>query len=151
MGDYCARRPAEAAQLKPGARRATPFRVESMMPGRAGERPVNNLIPGLGREPKEPTLAKSGFGVQFGAFSSRKTAVRVAREAASQVGGPFSLARIPRDQRILWACIHGPFPDETSATEALHNLHDNTGHREAFIKPLEDMELLDLDYASTEE
>lgn len=153
MGDYCAERPPEAARLKPGARRATPFRVKGMMPGRVGESP--GLPRGQPRRPDTademaPDLETGGFGVQLGVFSTRDKAEQVARQAAVVVGGPFALARIERDAGILWACIHGPFPDQPTAVEAQRRLRRETPFGDAFVKPLDETEPLDLEHASTE-
>lgn len=152
MGDYCAKRPPEAAVLRPGAKRATPFRVKSMMPGLVGE-PAGPTLPGTVSEPEpvaDVPVAGSGFGVQLGVFSTRARASEVAREAAAAVGGPFALAPMPRDERILWACIHGPFSDKSAAIEAQRRLRQNTRFREAFVKPLDELELLDPEHATTE-
>ena len=62
----------------------------------------------------------------------------------------FTLARIPRDERILWAAIYGPFPDENSAGDAMRRLREKTRHKEAFVKPLDNLDLLDLSDANTE-
>ena len=150
MGDYCARRPPEAAQLKPGARRATPFRVKSMMPGHVGEKPNPRLKPIPNSAAELPLPAGKRFGVQLGVFSSRETAEQIAHDAEKQVGGVFTLARIPREERILWAAIYGPFPDENSAGDAMRRLREKTRHKEAFVKPLDNLDLLDLNDANTE-
>ncbi len=148
MGDFCARRSPEARQLKPGAKRATPYRVNSLMPGHAGESLAES-----GAEPDAGTKDVTqghGWGVQLGAFSSKETADAVARAAAQIIGGPFHLAPLERGERILWACIHGPFPDEESASAARKRLLSDTNHAEAFVKPLDNLKLIELDHASTQ-
>ena len=150
MGDYCAKRPPEAAVLRPGAKRATPFRAKSMMPGIVGE-PIQPAPAASVPEPADQLpLPGSGFGVQLGAFSTRAKASEVARNAAAAVDGPFALAPIQRNERILWACIHGPFPDKAAAIEAQRRLRQNTRFTDAFVKPLDELELLDLEHATTE-
>jgi cell division septation protein DedD len=150
MGDYCAKRPPEAAVLRPGAKRATPFRAKSMMPGIVGE-PTQPGPEESAPEPAgQPAVPGSGFGVQLGAFSTRAKASEVARSAAAAVDGPFALAPIQRNERILWACIHGPFPDKAAAIEAQRRLRQNTRFTDAFVKALDELELLDLEHATTE-
>jgi cell division septation protein DedD len=160
MGDYCAQKQPEAAQLKPGATRATPFRIKSMMPGHPEplpRRPSPQATPAM-NTPAMNTPAKTtpaadetpGFGVQLGVFSSRENAARVARTAQAAVGGDYVLARLPGHERILWACIQGPFPDEVAANLARRLLQEETTYQDAFVKPLDELELLELNDASTE-
>lgn len=149
MGTYCAGRPPQARKLKPGATRSTPFRIRSMMPGHVGEAPYRE-------PPKRPegpadSPAGHGFGVQFGVFAERQTAVSVLRSAAQALDGPFRLAPMSQGNRILWACIHGPFPDKESAAAARNRLHEATRFRDAFVKRLDELELIELEHANTEE
>jgi cell division septation protein DedD len=154
MGDYCVKKAPEALKLQPGAKRATPFRVKSMMPGRVGEQP---LLPGSQPAPEvqaepaaAPSIEASGYGVQLGLFSTREKAREVARDVAAVVGGPFALAPIELNERILWACINGPFPDKPAAIDAQRRLRQETPFRDAFVKPLDELELLDPEYATAE-
>jgi cell division septation protein DedD len=154
MGDYCVERAPEARQLGPGAKRATPFRARSMMPGRVGESPSLASPEALPEarpepEPKSPILA-GGFGVQLGLFSTQETALQVQRDAAAAVGGPFALAPIELNGRILWACIYGPFPDKPAALDAQRRLRQKTPFKDAFVKPLDELELLDPEHATAE-
>jgi hypothetical protein len=149
MGEYCARRLPEVRKLEPGAKRATPFRKRSMMPGQVGD-PSSEPMAGLPRGTIE-SQDGHGFGVQLGAFSERSVANDVARSAAAAMGEPFYLAPLARGERILWACILGPFPDEASAMAALARVQDRTRYKDAFIKPLDQLKLVEVDHATTQE
>jgi hypothetical protein len=149
MGDYCAGRPPDAQKLTPGATRRTPFRLHSMMPGHVGEAPAAHLPePPSG---KAVTAPEPGFGVQFGVFSERATAESMVRYAAEAVQGPYHLARIEQGNRILWACIHGPFTDRASAAAARSRLRDGTRFKDAFVKSLDELKLIELEHAHTQE
>lgn len=150
VGDYCARAAQDAARLEPGARRATPIRIRSMMPGHADDVRESTPVQEAAVADSARAPGSGGLGVQLGVFSSREKAVAVGQEARSAVGGAFVLARISHQQRILWACIQGPYSDEASALRARQRLHTETRFKEAFIKPLDDLELLDLNHARIE-
>jgi hypothetical protein len=149
MGDYCAGRRPAAQKLGPGSTRRTPFRIRSMMPGHVGEAPEAES-PGL-PQGTVAAAAGTGFGVQFGVFSDQAAAESVALGAAETVQGPFHVARIEQGSRILWACIHGPFPDRESAAAARNRLHDATRFKDAFVKSLNELKLIELEHATTQE
>ena len=78
----------------------------------------------------EPT---EGFIVQLGAFSTRELAESVANSVESP-GPPFHVLALDRADRVLWACIQGPFPDRDSAEKARDLIRGNRKFRSAYIK-----------------
>jgi cell division protein FtsN len=191
MGDYCASTQPPTTQEESDARRVTPFRSSSMMPGRTvttdsgntaqmptgvpetpaqepAERAAAPAVAGPGPRPAAadpvtpatspvPAVEKaagtgthSGMGVQFGVYSSRTTARRVAQPLAD-AGLPVHLARLERAGRVLWACIHGPFPDTPSAQAAAGRLAIDHGIEDTYIKPLDNLELTELNHDAIEE
>jgi len=142
----CVETPAEPREALPP--RVTPFRARSLMPGHVDE-PRKTVRKAPVDAPR--AVAGSGYGVQIGAFSERSTALKLAQQLIDDIGGDFRLAPIARGNRILWACIHGPFPDRATAQAALGRIRSETAHQEAFVKPLDQLELIEPRHVSTEE
>lgn len=148
MGDYCVRKTQQPRQFGPGARRMTPFRSQSMMPGRVGHipppdppgLPVNsmNAVPG------------EGWGVQLGVFSEKTKALDIISKAETKVKGPYHLAPMDRGERILWAVVHGPFQAQSEAKAARVRLLEQTRFKEAFVKPLDELKLIEPNAAETQ-
>jgi len=148
----CVEEPATAQEVLPP--RVTPFRARSMMPGHVDEPPrVETPAKALpGKATSMPRAEPgSGYGVQIGVFSERATAAKVARQLIEEIGGDFRLAPLERGSRILWACIHGPFADTATAKAALGRIRSETTYQEAFVKPLDQLKLIEPRHASTEE
>jgi hypothetical protein len=194
MGDYCASMQPPTTQEESDARRVTPFRSRSMMPGRTGatdhqpgaQQPIyqpgaqagatagqasaasttapdpQRAVPATTAETTPVTVSpaagsatvmadtRAGVGVQFGVFSSRAAALKVAQPLAD-AGLPVRLARLARAGRVLWACIYGPFPDMPTARAAARKLTIDHGVEDTYIKALDDLELTELNHVATEE
>ncbi len=148
MGDYCVRKSRQPGQSGPGAQRMTPFRSRSMMPGRVGHipppdppgLPVNsmNAVPG------------EGWGVQLGVFSEKTKALAIISEAQTKIKGPYHLAPMAQGERILWAVVHGPFQAQSEAIAARVRLLEQTRFYEAFVKPLDELKLIEPDAPETQ-
>ena len=162
MGDYCASLPPPGTNDEAAVRRVTPFRGRSMMPGRtktptvrrqagrAAPRRAGPVTPQA--EPTSPIpahQANSGFVVQLGVFSEKPSALAYA-ETLRKDGLAISVARVTRGNRVLWACIHGPFPDGESAATAAGRLRIDHHISDTYIKPLDDLELTELSHDTTE-
>jgi hypothetical protein len=140
MGDYCAGLPPATTQPEKERRRVTRFRGESMMPGRIGEaeservpadQPPAGIPPSPEAVPQDPA---SGYSVQLGAFSTRELAESVVHSIESP-GSPVTVVPLERGDRILWACMMGPFPDKGSALIARDQIRKDKKFRTAYIKP----------------
>lgn len=144
MGDYCASLPPATTQTEKERRRITRFRGESMMPGRTGSAtpaaPKTTTpedvpdTPVITPPEPEPSNPFSGYSVQLGAFSSRELAQSVAFSIESP-DSKISLVPLERGERVLWACVMGPFPDNDSAMMARDRLRKDKRFRSAYIKP----------------
>ncbi len=100
---------------------------------------------------EEPAaIPAGGFGVQFGVFSSRESARRIAQPLAD-AGLDVGLAKMERSGRLLWACIHGPFADRPAAEAAADRLAIDHSIPDTYIKTLDDLELTGLSHATTQE
>ena len=123
------------------AKAAPPLPEAAADPGHA----ANPAPAGQPASPPEPVT----LGVQFGVFSSRARALGVAMPLA-EAGLPVGLARMQSGDRVLWACIHGPFRDEGSAQAAARRLTIDHGVEDTYIKPLDGLELTELSHDTTE-
>ena len=171
MGDACVRIEPARPDRDPSLRRITRFPSRSLMPGHVGENtgapgqsPGSSPPPAPAAAPPQPgTVAEPvtaasvssghispGYGVQFGVFSDQSTARDVARPLADR-GLAVGLAPLQRGGRTLWACIHGPFPDEASARSAAERLRIDHRLADTYIKPLDNLELTGLSNDATEE
>ena len=143
MGDYCASLPPAITGEEKENRRVTRFRGSSMMPGKTSEATATTTAP-LEPAPSPVELVPSpvelvpteGFIVQLGAFSTRELAESVATSVESP-GPPFHVLALDSGDRVLWACIQGPFPDRDSAVKARDFIRGNRKFRSAYIKSID--------------
>lgn len=73
-----------------------------------------------------------GYTLQFGAFSERENAIRMAGELRRSVDG-VRLERVEHDGRTLYRVRAGRFPDKDEAERAARRIQKETGY---FSKPL---------------
>lgn len=156
MGEYCV----SAAQkdneeVLPG-RKATPFRRQGMMPGgvkTAVKKPEEKKAPlpqvVVSHNLPAPVVAQGGFGIQLGAFSSRESAISVASSVIS-AGTPVLLSPIERGNKVLWACVAGPYAQADDAREDLGKIKADSRFAGAYIKPLNGMKLEGISHDSLE-
>jgi cell division septation protein DedD len=124
-----------------------PVKQQPVGPGTDPSPPV---VEHLQTAPAMPAARPSGnFGVQLGVFSSKSTAISVGRPLAD-AGLPVYLTPVERGGRVLWACIHGPYPDQESAADAAGRLRIDHRVGNTYIKPLADLELTELSHDTTE-
>jgi tetratricopeptide (TPR) repeat protein len=83
-------------------------------------------------EPSPPSTATAGYTLQFGAFSERENAIRLADELR-RIVPDIRLERIERDGRTWFRVRTGRFASIREAEEAAGRLQEKTGY---FSKPL---------------
>jgi cell division septation protein DedD len=156
MGDYCMKHSEAPREDEPGKRKVTRFPAQSMMPGRvspstptpkAKTRAPATIPAVVMRDvPPAPVMAEGGFGVQFGAFSTRANAVRAAAPIRTLDLGVI-LSRVDRNGRTLWLTLAGPFASPEQARTALAQMRPALPSPDAWVRPLKGMNLQGLTHA----
>ncbi|MBT8062709.1 MAG: hypothetical protein HKO64_07850 [Xanthomonadales bacterium] len=152
IGEYCVK-VVESEPEQAGTPKATPFRRESMMPGVVrrsspqppAETPARKPAVVVRQTIPVPVVAEGGYGIQLGAWSSRETAERVGLSVIES-GVNAILSPMQRGDKLLWACIAGPYASEDAARGDLQLLKSDSRFSQAWTKPLKGLRLEGIEY-----
>jgi cell division protein FtsN len=102
---------------------------------------VTPVTPPSGAEAAVPAPVPAGslasqFIVQLGAFSSETLAASVAASIVAPQA-PIHIVPLTRNERVLWACVQGPFASLDEATAARDLLRRQQAFKSAYIKSID--------------